>query len=135
MHRIYYQNYNSDEERPPVQDVQIILQQLPGGDWATLHGADFYVRKWDRWVGMNLPGLKNHLYELGLFRPTIGTIHEVQEEGFWEKVDYIGFLEWLEVNDLALFGQIMQDENWDTLVGLALAYSLYAKEHGELPTD
>ena len=84
---------------------------------------------------MNLPGLKNHLYELGLFRPTIGTIHEVQEEGFWEKVDYIGFLEWLEVNDLALFGQIMQDKNWDALVGLALADSLYAKEHGKLPTE
>ena len=135
MHRIYYQNYNSDEERPPVQDVQIILQQLPGGDWATLHGADFYVRKWDRWVGMNLPGLKNHLYELGLFRPTIGTIHEVQEEGFWEKVDYIGFLEWLEQHELALFGQTIQDENWDALVGLALADSLYAKEHGKLPAE
>ena len=116
-----------------IYDDHIILQQIPGGTWATTHGADFYIWEWDRWNGVNLEGLLRHLLSRGMIRPTVGIKHEVKHGKKWAKVDYIGFLTWIEKEQIAIIGQLCPDEKWGPLMAKVLEDKHYAEEHGELP--
>lgn len=126
-----YRVYYLDEEAE--QGVLMILQQIPDSIWATSHGSDYYVWKWDRWIGMRENGFIMELKARGLLRPSIGTRHEVYSNGEWREVDYIGFIEWVNQEQLALVGEMAPDEVFNELMKKVLADKRYAEEHGELP--
>jgi len=135
-YRIYYPNGKTVDgwkEKPPVHGAIIVLQQYPDGLWATAHGADFFVWEWDRWNGVSLDGLLQWLKRRDLIRPTIGIYHDVLWKDEWTQVDQIGFYEWVEDEQLALFGQMVPDEEFDELMKRVLDDKVYVAEHGELP--
>lgn len=132
-HRIYYLHGSDDSDEPPIQGVLIILQRIPGGNWITVHGGEYYVWKWDQWIGMRENGFIIEMKDRGLLYPTVGTRHEVFSHGTWLEVDYIGFTEWIEQERLALIGEMAPDEVFNELMGKVLADKRYAEEHGELP--
>ena len=118
-----------------IYDDHIILQELPGGTWATTHGADFYVWEWDRWNGVNMEGLLRFLLDKEIIRPVIGGIHTVLYRDEWVEIDYIGFLTWIKEEQLAIIGQLCPDEKWGPLMAKVLEDKHYAEEHGELPAE
>lgn len=71
MHwKIYYGDgsvYDSEEgSSPPARDVQVIVQDHPKVGKELVTGADYFIRKNGRWMGVDLFGLWDYLLDLGL---------------------------------------------------------------------
>ena len=70
MWRIYYGDgsvVSSEDEGPiPARDVQVIAQEDPVAGWAMQSSKDYYVRKGERWQGVDIFGLFDYLMDSGL---------------------------------------------------------------------
>lgn len=92
-----FSNDDGLPEKAPALNVQFIVQIDPDSGRYNQSGADFYIRRDDRWVGVDLFGLFDFLMESGLvkFGRTIGTkrfreLHSLAEadSGFPKRGSY-----------------------------------------------
>ena len=65
--RIFYENGDEYEgDSPPARGVQVILQQDSDRGPYFQSGSDYYVKRDDSWVGVDIFGLFDYLIESGL---------------------------------------------------------------------
>lgn len=67
--RIYYSDHSviaAVDDIVPARDVQVILQHDDKVGWTTLSGSDYYIRRDERWIGVDIFGLFDFLLESGL---------------------------------------------------------------------
>lgn len=76
--RIYYGDGSSIDSgqpgRPRARDVQAIAQEDSRAGWHLQTGADYYILRGGRWIGVDIFGLFDYLLDSGLvlFGRTIG---------------------------------------------------------------
>ena len=73
--KIYYGDgsvFSGNPEDAPERDVQVIVQEDSEVGWTTIHVRDFYVWKWDQWLGVDLFGLWDYLASPGWKRVLFG---------------------------------------------------------------
>lgn len=72
MWRIYYDDgsYIDQNWGVPIGDrargVQAVLQEDENGDWIVTSKSDYYVKRGDRWFGVDQNGLWDYLLDTGL---------------------------------------------------------------------
>jgi hypothetical protein len=110
MWRIYYGDgttFDNTDGKPPVRDVQVIIQQHPDVGWHTMCKYDYYVWWGERWQGVDEIGLYDLLEELGLMKPQVGSGFIVRHLGKWIEVSGAGFYAWLKELEYVLLGRTM----------------------------
>lgn len=61
----YPDGFSYEGNNPPARGVQVIVQEDDSGPYMTT-GADYYIWREDRWVGVDIFGLFDYLIESGL---------------------------------------------------------------------
>jgi len=121
--RIYYGDgsiFENLDGKPPLRDVQVIIQRHPDIGWHTQCTYDYYIW-WDqRWQGVDEMGLYDILEEHGLLKPHIGSKYIVKQNGEWVKVSGAGFYSWLKELGFVLLGRTMTRKKFDAVMRRAL---------------
>lgn len=120
-YQIFYGNgkvYKSGSKRkPPVRNVQVILQDDPESGPYFQSGADYYVWREDRWVGVDQFGLFDYLLDSGIYRyKDLG--HQLLVAGEWLKLkDTFELYHHLMVLNpvLVIFGRTITNEEYQKI--------------------
>ena len=122
--RIYYgdgSTWESLDGKPPIRDVQVIVQSHPDVGWHTMCKYDYYVWWNERWQGVDEIGLYDLLDELGLLKAVISTTYIVMVDGEWQNVSSPGFYAWLKELGTVLLGRTMTTRQFNNVMKRAVA--------------
>ena len=125
----------TDPTRPAPRGVQAIVQESDRVGWHVVSHSDFYYWDGNEWIGVDAAGLIMHLKQDGLIRPTVGTIHEVLDNGEWTAVNEPGYQEWLDTLPQVLKGETISNDRFGEIFQAALSDADFGRKYGYLSDE